>query len=181
MVSMAGYIFGYGTLIPKYYQENNVVAEIEGYKRIYHTSSDYYFWYPFVIKKSNYRCKGILIPDKDGSLLASIDGYESYPELYDRIQVPVTVVSDPEARLADIDPASIKAWLYVPSTKTLSLKLDRIFKQMKKHDMDAYKDMMEKDLWIEKLRLDHPEIVQVLPALFGNGAQEPVPGPSQSG
>ncbi|NMC04919.1 MAG: gamma-glutamylcyclotransferase [Candidatus Lokiarchaeota archaeon] len=158
-------IFGYGTLIPKHYREHQTVAEISGFKRIFHPGDDYGLWYPFVIAKAGATCRGLLLRDPDGSLLASTDKYEGYPDLYDRVEVPVTIV-----RAAGMNGEHImaptKAWIYVPSTKTSSLTLDRIFKQMKKHDKDAYKDMMENDLWLEKMRRDHPQLLSIVPALF---------------
>ena len=163
---MDTFIFGYGTLITKHYREYKIVAEVVGYKRIFHPGDDYGLWYPFVIPKANSICRGLLIRDSDGTYLAAVDTYEGYPDLYDRIEVPVTIIHDPDPPLGD---AAIptKAWLYVPSTKTSSLTLDRIFKQMKKHDKGAYKEMMEKDLWLEKMRNEYPQIVSLLPELFG--------------
>ncbi|MEX2680890.1 MAG: gamma-glutamylcyclotransferase family protein [Candidatus Sigynarchaeota archaeon] len=162
---MDSFIFGYGTLIPKHYRENKIVAEIKGFKRIFHPGDDYGLWYPFVITKADATCRGLLIRDVDGTLLSATDTYEGYPELYDRIEVPVHVVHNAENSL-DNAQMPRKAWLYVPSTKTASLTLDRIFKQMKKHDKNAYKEMMEKDLWLEKLQQEYPQLVEFFPALF---------------
>jgi hypothetical protein len=166
---MDSFIFGYGTLIPTYWRENRLVGEIEGFKRIFHTSPLFGFWYPFVIKKTNQKCRGILIQDKTGALLSRIDEYENYPDLYDRIQVPVKMISDPDNLFQGETIKEIKAWIYIPSIKTSSLTLDRIYKQMKKNDMGAYKDMMEKDLYLEKIRQEYPDLVRELPSLFENG------------
>ncbi len=162
---MDTHLFAYGTLIPKHYQEHKIVAEIKGFKRIFHPSDDYGLWYPFVISKADATCRGLLIHDPDGTFLAATDTYEGYPELYDRIEIPVSVVNDFGTPPLE-GQVPTKAWIYVPSTKTSSLTLDRIFKQMKKHDKDAYKEMMEKDLWLEKMQKDYPQLVELLPALF---------------
>nr|MDO8084335.1 gamma-glutamylcyclotransferase family protein [Candidatus Sigynarchaeum springense]MDO8117829.1 gamma-glutamylcyclotransferase family protein [Candidatus Sigynarchaeota archaeon] len=162
---MDSFIFGYGTLIPKHYRENKIVAEIKGFKRIFHPGDDYGLWYPFVITKADATCRGLLIRDPDGTILTATDTYEGYPELYDRVEVPAFVIQSAGSQPGDAQ-LPTKAWLYVPSTKTCSLTLDRIFKQMKKHDKIAYKEMMEKDLWLEKMRQEYPHIVESLPALF---------------
>jgi gamma-glutamylcyclotransferase (GGCT)/AIG2-like uncharacterized protein YtfP len=163
---MDTFIFGYGTLITKHYREHQIVAEVAGFKRIFHPGEDYGLWYPFVISKADATCRGLLIRDPDGTFLAATDTYEGYPTLYDRIEVPVTIVHHQDPPLGDAV-APLKAWIYIPSTKTSVLTLDRIYKQMKKHDKDAYKKMMEKDLWLEKMQKEYPQIVELLPGLFG--------------
>lgn len=163
---MDGYIFGYGTFITKFWKKFKVIAEIDGFKRIFHASAYYGFWYPFVIKKAYQKCRGLLLIDENGDILSSLDEYEDYPDLYDRIEVPFTIISDPENKFQEIDPKCLKAWVYIPSTKTSSLTLDRIFKQMKKQDIEAYKEMMEKDMWLEKISTEYPEIVEYFPTLF---------------
>jgi len=163
---MAGFIFGYGTFITRFWHEFDVIAEIDGFKRIFHASPLFGYWYPYVIKKVDQRCRGLLLIDANGDMLPALDEYEDYPALYDRIQVPFTIISDPENKLGAIDSEERKAWVYIPSIKTASLKLDRIFKQMKKQDIEAYKEMMEKDMWLEKIRDEHPEIAEQFPALF---------------
>ncbi|MBN2151617.1 MAG: gamma-glutamylcyclotransferase [Candidatus Lokiarchaeota archaeon] len=162
---MDTYVFGYGTLIPKHYREHKIVAEVKGFKRVYHPGEDYGLWYPFVISKADATCRGLLIRDPDGSFLAATDTYEGYPDLYDRVEIPVSIIGNHGSLFPD-GQVPTKAWIYVPSTKTSSLTLDRIFKQMKKHDKDAYKEMMERDLWLEKMQKDYPEIIEILPALF---------------
>jgi hypothetical protein len=162
---MDTFIFGYGTLITKHYREHQIVAEVAGFKRIFHPGEDYGLWYPFVIPKVNARCRGLLIEDPDGSFLAATDTYEGYPDLYDRVEVPVSIIHAPDQSTGDAI-APLKAWIYIPSTKTSSLTLDRIYKQMKRHDKSAYKDMMEKDLWLEKMKNDYPQIAEMLPDLF---------------
>src|SRR5271157_4854593 len=125
---MAGFIFGYGTFITRFWKQFNVIAEIDGYKRIFHASPLFGHWYPFVIKKAGQRCRGLLLID-DGDMLSSLDEYEDYPDLYDRIEVPFTIISDPENKFETIDPTECKAWVYVPSIKTASLKTRRFYRR----------------------------------------------------
>lgn len=162
---MVTIIFGYGTLIPMSYQKFPIVAEVNGYKRVYHDSELFGFPFPFAIKKENASMRGILMLEtKEG--LSYWDTYEGYPSFYDRKLVPVEVISDKQGLLPSIPPEGLHAWLYVPSHSTESLRLDSIFKMMKRQDRESYDEMMEKDTWVEKMARDNPELVEALPELF---------------
>ncbi|MHA1370565.1 MAG: gamma-glutamylcyclotransferase family protein [Promethearchaeota archaeon] len=163
---MALFVFGYGTFISKNFRRYPIVAEISGYKRIYHPDDLYGLWYPFVLPSQSSRVRGILMYEKDDSLLNYWDHYEGYPELYTRVLVPVEIISDRYDLLNDVDKNNIRAWVYVPSERTESLTLDRIFKRMRRKNKKTYDEMMALDLWLEKLKREDPEIPKLLPELF---------------
>jgi len=163
---MPCYIFAYGTLIKDYYNRYPVVVEVEGFKRVFSPSPLFKYTYPFVVKKAGCKVRGILAVEPDESALHSIDKYEGYPDLYTREQVPVQIISDDQHILDDTGETGIQAWIYVPSAKTLSLRLDRVFKAMKLEQRDAYIEMMETDLWRSKMEQEMPDLKEILPALF---------------
>ncbi len=159
-------IFGYGHIILQKYATDGVVARVSNYKRIYHASPLYGFDYPYVISRAGAICTGILVEsdDEDGTL-AYWDAYERSPELYERITVNVEIIDDKQS-ITRRDGQTLKAWMYVPSAKTLSLTLDPTFKRMKRGDLESYKEMMEIDTWLIKLKNEYPDIVALLPRLF---------------
>ncbi|MHA1683907.1 MAG: gamma-glutamylcyclotransferase family protein [Promethearchaeota archaeon] len=158
-------IFGYGTLITLNYKKFPLVAEVDGFKRIYHDSEIYHYHFPFAIKRDGLKMRGIILLEDDNAL-DFYDNYEGYPSFYDRVEVPFRIISDSNGLLEKSDVDELKAWIYVPSNSTESLRLDRIYKIMRREDKVAYDEMMKKDMWLEKLRRDHPYLLDVLPALF---------------
>lgn len=159
-------VFGYGTFITKYHDKYPIVAEIEGFKRIYHFNSIYPYHFPFVIKRDGAKVKGIIMHEENDIYLKFWDEYEGYPSFYDRKEVDVKILSDRNNLLDGVDLSSMKTWLYVPSRKTESLTLDRIFKTMRRERSEDYQEMMGRDLWLEKMEKERPEIVNALPELF---------------
>lgn len=85
-------VFVYGTLIPgqRLYPgiedqvENYSKAEIEGYDLFMAKSG----WYPVVVPGEG-TVKGYILDVKDEAL-ATLDGIEGYPFLYDRVEVTTT-------------------------------------------------------------------------------------------
>nr|MDO8116529.1 gamma-glutamylcyclotransferase family protein [Candidatus Sigynarchaeota archaeon] len=166
-------IFGYGHIILQNYSTDGVVARVSNYKRIYHPSPLYSFDYPYVIEKPGATCLGILVESNDeDATLTFWDAHERYPDLYDRIMVDVEIIED-KLGIVNRTGQKVKAWMYVPSPKTLSLTLDPVFKRMKRMDLIAYKEMMVMDTWLIKIKNEYPDIVAVLPSLF-NGIEDPV-------
>ncbi|MFX0100292.1 MAG: gamma-glutamylcyclotransferase family protein [Candidatus Hodarchaeota archaeon] len=159
-------VFGYGTFITRYYDKYPIIAEIEGFKRIYHPDPIYPFFFPFVIKRTGAKMRGIMMHEKDDKYLKYWDDYEGYPKFYNRIEIEVKIVSDKHKILGDIELDSMKTWLYVPSKRTESLDLDKLYKKMRREKSDDYQEMMEKDLWMEKLKQESPDILETLPELF---------------
>jgi gamma-glutamylcyclotransferase (GGCT)/AIG2-like uncharacterized protein YtfP len=171
---MPSYIFAYGTLIRDYYDRFPVVVEADGFKRVFSPHPLFKYSYPFVLKRPGCKVRGILALEPDDSALRSIDKYEGYPDLYTREQVPVQIVSDDQHVIDDTVERPIQAWIYVPSPKTMSLRLDRVFKLMKQKQRDAYIDMMENDLWRAKMEQEMPDLKAMVPALFESSCDEAV-------
>lgn len=172
---MGANVFGYGTLISMHYRDSPVVVEVEGFKRVYSPHPAYGFDYPFVMKKPGNKLRGILLAGVSPSRLERLDFYEGVPRLYERVEVPVDIIANKAFLPLD---GPVVAWIYVPSPRTLSLDLDRAFKEVRRQDIEAYQAMMDRDLWLERLASDQPGIKEALPELFPSGmlvGGEPVP------
>lgn len=164
---MVVYIFAYGTLIPMNYEKYPVVAMLKGYKRVYHPNRALYRYdYPFVVKKKGYSTTGIVLCEENESILDHWDAHEGYPNHYNRVLAKIKIISDPNQFIPSSEAVSLEAWVYVPSVKTLSLKIDKIFKDMKRKNEIEYRRMMEQDLWLERLLEKEKNIKQVIPKLF---------------
>ncbi|MHA1792111.1 MAG: gamma-glutamylcyclotransferase family protein [Promethearchaeota archaeon] len=165
---MKTYLFGYGTLISMYHEKFPIVVEVKGFKRIYHDSHYFNYSFPFVIVRPKEKTRGILICFESEDKLRSIDRYEGYPTFYDRIQVPVEVISDKNNLLDENEvKTGIKAWIYVPSRQTESVQLNQMFRKMKKESPETYDEMMKKDVWLMKMRTAEGGVVyNSLPELF---------------